>query len=176
VPGGWEVFFDLVVQHGRAAAEPRADGGRAPAGRAGHLEAIRALRDGDGPAARLGLASDYDMPGEPSEVPEIQQRYYALLDHLGILAFFEPVAERVTLSTEVGVFKPDEAVFRAAVAKAGPALGFPDVLFVTENRDHVLAARRLGLAAVHVRGPGRTDGEVDSLADLVPVVREFIPR
>jgi len=138
------------------------------------LEAIHALRDGDEPAALLGLVSDFDMPAEPSDVPEIQQRYYTLLDHLGIRSFFEPVAERVTLSTEVGVFKPDEAVFRTAVAKAAPALGLSDVLFVTENRGHVLAARRLGLAAVHVRGPGQTDGEVDRLIDLVPVVEAFV--
>jgi Peptidase family M28 len=140
------------------------------------LEAIRGLRDGDGPAALLGLVSDFDMSAEPSQVPIIQQRYYALLDHLGIRSFFEPVAERVTLSTEVGVFKPDEAIFRTAVAKAGPALGFSDVLFVSENRGHVLAARRLGLAAVHVREPGQTDGEVDKLFDLIPVVQAFVTR
>ena len=138
------------------------------------LEAVHALRDGNGAAALLGLVSDFDMPTESSEVPEIQQQYYTLLDHLGIRSFFEPVAERVTLSTEVGASKPDEAVFRAAVTKADPALAFSDVLFVTENRGHVLAARRLGLAAAHLRGPGQTDGEVDSLADLLPVVREFV--
>jgi len=138
------------------------------------LQAIRDLRDGAGPAAVLGLVSDFDMPAEPSDVPLVQQRYYALLDDLGIRSFFEPVAERVTLSTEVGVFKPDEAVFRTAVTKADPALAFSDVLFVTENRSHVLAARRLGLAAVHLRGPGQPAGEVDALGDLVPVVREFV--
>ncbi len=62
------------------------------------------------------------------------------------------------------------------MTKAGPALEFSDALFVTENRSHVLAARHLGLTAVHLRGPGQTDGEVDSLADLVPVVREFVGR
>ncbi|WP_138733367.1 M20/M25/M40 family metallo-hydrolase [Modestobacter excelsi] len=137
------------------------------------LEAIDALRDGDRPAARLGLVSDFDMTNDPSQVPVIQQRYYALLDDLGIRRFFEPVAERVTLSTEVGVFKPDEAVFRAAVTRAVPGLEFRDVLFVTENRSHVLAARRLGLRAVHLRGPGQPDGEVDGLTDLIPLVRAF---
>jgi hypothetical protein len=137
------------------------------------LEAVVALRDGDRPAVRLGLVSDFDMTDDPALVPVIQQRYYALLDHLGIRAFFEPVAERVTLSTEVGAYKPDEAVFRAAVAKAGPGLRFRDVLFVTENRGHVLAARRLGLAALHLRGPGQPDAEVDTLTDLIPLVRAF---
>jgi len=138
------------------------------------LEAINSLRNGGRPAALLGLVSDFDMPATASDVPGIRQQYYRLLEDLGIRPFFEPVAERVTLSTEVGVFKPDEAIFRAAAAKFSPALGFGDVLFVTENLGHVLAARRLGMAAVHVRGPGQPHGEVDALPDLVPLVQAFI--
>jgi hypothetical protein len=138
------------------------------------LEAITALRAGDRPGALLGLVSDFDMPAEPSDVPIIRQRYYDLLDHLGIRSFFEPLAARVTLSTEVGVFKPDEAIFRAATVKAHPGLELNDVLFVTENLGHVLAARRLGLAAVHVRGPGQAHGDVDALPELVSIVRAFI--
>ena len=38
----------------------------------------------------------------------------------------------------------------------------------------MLAARRLGLAAVHVRGPGQPDGEVETLPELVPLVQAFI--
>jgi hypothetical protein len=138
------------------------------------LAAIDALRDGDGRPVALGLVSDFDMPVTPEDLPAIQQGYYAILDQLGIRSFFEPVARWVTLSSEVGVVKPDESVFRAAVAKADPDLGFSDVLFVTENRAHVLAARRLGLAAVHVRGPGQPDGEVDALPDLLPIVRDLV--
>lgn len=137
------------------------------------LEAITALNDGPEPVALLGLISDFDMPSAASEVTAIQQRYYDLLDTLGIRAFFEPVEERVTLSTEVGVRKPAEAIFRAAVAKADPTLEFADVLFVTENREHVRAARLLGLEAVHFRGPGQTSGEVDALPDLLPLIRAF---
>ncbi|MDQ0850493.1 hypothetical protein QFZ65_002431 [Arthrobacter sp. B3I9] len=140
------------------------------------LEAIRSGDTGGGPAPLLGLVSDFDMPTEPSDVPIIQQRYYDLLDDLGIRPFFEPVAERVTLSTEVGVFKPDEPVFRAAALKVHPALEFDDMLFVTENLGHVLAARRLGLAAVHVRGPGQHSGEVGTLPELVPLVQAFLER
>lgn len=136
------------------------------------LEAITSMRVGVRPAAVLGLASDFEMPTRPSDVPFIQQRYYTLLDELGIRSFFEPLAERVTLSTEVGVFKPDEAIFQAALAPH-PALTFADTLFVTENRDHVVAARHLGLAAVHVRGPGQFSGDVDEPAELVGLVRSF---
>jgi phosphoglycolate phosphatase-like HAD superfamily hydrolase len=138
------------------------------------LEALAGLGDGDRPAPLLGLVSDYDMPTEPGQVPIIEQRYYALLERLGIRTFFEPVAERVTLSTQVGASKPDESVFRAAVVKADAGLRFRDVLFVTENRGHVEAARRLGLAAVHLRGPGQPEGEIESLAELVPLVRAFL--
>lgn len=136
------------------------------------LESIASMRIGVEPAALLGLVSDFDVPARPSDVPIIQERYYALLDDLGIRSFFEPVAERVTLSTEVGVFKPQEAIFRAAVAPH-PGLAFEDVLFVTENRGHVLAARRIGLTGVHVRGPGQPAGDVDVLLELVPLVRSF---
>lgn len=140
------------------------------------LEAIRALRTGDRPAALLGLVSDFNMPRQPSDVPDIEQQYYELLDDLGIRPFFEPVAERVTLSTQVGVFKPDEAIFRAAASKADPALEFDDVLFVTENLAHVVAARSLGLSAVHLRGPGQPLGEVETLPDLLPLVQAFVER
>ncbi|WP_461174746.1 M20/M25/M40 family metallo-hydrolase [Arthrobacter sp. Z1-9] len=138
------------------------------------LGTIASLRAEGRPAVVLGLLSDFHMPAEPSDVAIIQQQYYTLLDDLGIRQFFEPVAQRVTLSTELGVFKPDEAVFRAAAAKVDPALEFDQVLFVTENRGHVIAARQLGLKAVHVRGPGQEQGEVETLAGIVPLVQAFV--
>lgn len=137
------------------------------------LEAIAAGVNGE-PAPVLGLLSDFRMPTRPEDVPSIRQEYCELLDDLGIREFFEPVAERVTLSTDVGVYKPDPAMFRSAAAKLRPALDFKDVLFVAENPDHVLAARLLGLVAVHVRGPGQSGGDVDTLPALIPLVREFL--
>ena len=130
------------------------------------LQAIQAMRDSDGEAAVLALVSDFYMPDNPEQIPLIQQRYYELLDKLGIRSFFEPVADRVTLSTEVGVFKPDE--------KIDEGLGFRDVIFVTENQEHVLEARRLGIRGVHFKGPGQNSGEVDRLVELVPLIRNFL--
>ncbi len=138
------------------------------------LQELTDLRTGGRPAVVLGLLSDYRDAARPEDVPEIVAEYHALLDQLGIRRFFEPLPRRVTLSTEVGIRKPAPATFRAAVAKAEPTLGFADVLFVTENLEHVRAARGLGLAAVHLRPPGGTGGEVAELPDLVPVVREFL--
>lgn len=138
------------------------------------LEAVASLHADGQHAPALGLLSDFHMPRHPQDVATIQQQYYDLLDDLGIREFFEPVAKHVTLSTEVGVFKPDVAVFRAAASKISPDLGFKDVLFITENRNHVLAARLLGLVAVHLRGPGQSEADVDTLTELLPLVREFL--
>jgi beta-phosphoglucomutase-like phosphatase (HAD superfamily) len=138
------------------------------------LEAIAALRVGGRPAALLGLLSDVEMPDRPDEVPAVRQRYEALLDELGIAHLFEPLADRVTLSAEVGQLKPAPATFRAAVAKAEPGLTFGDVLFVSEDRRHVLAARRLGLAATQLGVPGGPDGGVPDLPGLLPIVRAFV--
>ena len=138
------------------------------------LQAIQAMLDSNGEAAVLGLVSDFDKPDNPEQIPLIQQRYYKLLDKLGIRSFFEPVANRVTLSTEVGVFKPDEKIFRAVIEKIDEGLGFRDVLFVTENQGHVLESRLLGMRGVHFKGPGQNSGEVDRLPELVPLIRKFL--
>jgi FMN phosphatase YigB (HAD superfamily) len=138
------------------------------------LQAIQAMRDSDGEAAILALVSDFYMPDNPEQIPLIQQRYYELLDKLGIRSFFEPVADKVTLSTEVGVSKPDEKIFRAVIEKIDEGLGFRDVLFVTENQEHVLEARLLGIRGVHFKGPGQNSGEVDRLVELVPLIRKFL--
>lgn len=138
------------------------------------LRAVASIRVEGQPPPALGLLSDFHMPRQSQDVAAIQQEYYDLLDDLGIRELFEPLAQHVTLSTEVGVFKPAAAMFRAAASKISPDLDLKDVLFVTENRNHVLAARLLGMVAVQVRGPGQSEADVDTLAGLVPLVREFL--
>lgn len=143
-------------------------------GAAETLAQIADSTDSDGRKVLLGLISDFTMAEKPTQIPTIQANYYDIITRLGIRAFFEPVAQRVTLSTEVGVRKPDPGIFRRAVEKIDPALTFADVLFVTENLGHVSAARRLGMRAVHFRGPGQSTGDIDSLPDLLPLVRDFV--
>ena len=154
--------------------------------RTGAQETLTALT---GESVMLGLLSDFDMPADPSdtvEIADIRERYLAILDDVGIRTFFQPQDRRVTLSTEVGVLKPDPATFRTAIAKADPTLAFDDVLFVTENTRHVRAARTLGLLAVRVRTPdeppgtpadvtpGEVPDEVAELSDIVAVVRGLL--
>ena len=137
------------------------------------LEAIRRLRDVDGVVA-MGLVSDFYMPKIPAELPGIRQSYLAILERLGIGRFFEPSDRCVTLSSEVGVFKPDERVFRVALDRLDLGLPFTDALFVTENFDHVSAAGALGMRAIHFKGPGQVTGDVGYLPDLVPLVEAFV--
>lgn len=138
------------------------------------LEAIRAMRGESGRRAVLGLVSDYTAAATPAQVPHLQAEYYEILDHLGIRPYFEPVGERVTLSTEVGVRKPDERIFRAALDKIAPDQRFASAMFVTENGSHVAAARALGLHAVHFTAPGQPTADVTRLVDLIPLVQSFL--
>lgn len=138
------------------------------------LTAVSGLSDSAGDSVQIGVISDFTMPQAPSEIPAIRQEYQDLLKQLGLLSFFSPDAKRVTLSTEVGKFKPDRKIFRAALDKFAPALRFADALFVTENQGHVAAARRLGMEAVHFQGPGQTTGEIQELAALVPIVEAWL--
>jgi FMN phosphatase YigB (HAD superfamily) len=138
------------------------------------LQAIQEMQDHSGEAVALALVSDFDMPDAPEQIPIIRQRYYEILEGLSIRSFFEPVADRVTLSSEVGVFKPDEKIFRAVIEKIDEGLRFGDVVFVTENREHVIATRHLGMSAIHFKGPGQDAGDVDRLVDVIPLVQEFL--
>jgi FMN phosphatase YigB (HAD superfamily) len=138
------------------------------------LQALTDLRAGGRPAVVLGLLSDTRDPADAADVAAVVAEYHALLDALGIRRFFEPLSRRVTLSAEVGVRKPAPAAFRAAVARAEPTLTLSDVVFVSEHAGHVAAARRLGAAAVHLRPPGGTGGDVAGLPDLLPVLRDLV--
>ena len=138
------------------------------------LEAVRGLVDADGAALQIGLVSDYTMPETAADVPALRQEYLAILDRLSLREFFEPVEVRVTLSTELGVFKPDERVFRAALDKLQPGIPFGSALFVTEHPGHVAAARALGMRAVHFKGPGQTTGDIAQLLDFIPIATDFV--
>ena len=136
------------------------------------LSKIQLMSDKDGMPFLLGLVSDFIMPSSPDDIPAIQQRYYQILELLGIRSFFEPVADRVTLSTEVGVFKPDERIFRRALDKAESELKFRDALLITENGAHIAAARALGMGGIHFRPPGQAEGVVPQLIDLPGLIEQ----
>lgn len=138
------------------------------------LEAVRQMSDETGHPPVLALVSDFTAAQSPAQVPIIEQEYFDILEHLGIREFFEPVSQRVTLSTRVGVQKPNKKIFAAAIKRAGGGPGFARAIFITENVGHVVKARLLGLRSVHIKGPNQPSGEVESLPELVPVIRQFV--
>lgn len=149
-------------------------GGRPRDGADALLAALRKLRDGEGNRPERALLSDYDLAGSPAEAARLRKQYLSELRALGLERYFRPTARRVTLSTEVGVYKPDARLFRVALDKVEPGLPYDRVVFVTENASHVRAARALGMRAVQVSAPGQTGGEVDDLPGLLPVLRRLI--
>ena len=139
------------------------------------LESVRGMVDANGEPAVLALVSDFgDIPATPAEIAASRETYYGIIEVLGIREFFEPVSQRITLSTEVGVEKPKKRIFLEVIRKVNPVLGFGDVLFTTERKSHVTAARRLGMKALHFKGPGERTGDIVRLIDLLPLVRRFV--
>ena len=121
------------------------------------LEAIQAMRDAYGNAPVLALLSDFgEIPATPEQIKESQREYFEILRGHDIQKFFEPLAQRVTLSTEVGAEKPSRRIFQAVVDKVGGGLSFQDVLFITEKESHVNEARVLGMKAIHFRGRAKS--------------------
>jgi len=138
------------------------------------LTALRDLRDPEGKPVLSGLISDWYMAQSPAQRELLRQEYLAELRQSGLDIFFQPANTRVTLSTDVGVSKPDPLIFKTALERLAPGLSFHHAVFVTEQFEHIKAARALGLMAVHFKGPGQATGEVDTLADLLPLLQRML--
>jgi|SRR5215212_9016602 len=92
------------------------------------LSAIREMRDSEGKPLVLSLISDYGKLNATSkEIEQSQNQYYDILRGLGILTFFEPQDQRVTLLTEVNVEKPDEKIFRSTINKIQENIPYKNV-------------------------------------------------
>ena len=90
---------------------------------------------------RIGLLSD-QLPGTTEE--QVRQN----LDSYGLQSSLFDV---ITISSEFDppIFKPDAAIFEAAVAKAGHTDASDDTVFITETLGHIEAARVLGWRSIH---------------------------
>ena len=138
------------------------------------LVAVHDLRDPEGRPVVSALVSDWKMADKPAEKQKLRKEYLAELRGSSLDVFFQPLAKRVTLSTDVGVYKPDRRIFRAALDRLDPGLPFHHALFVTERLEHIQAARELGMMAIHFKGPGQVTGEVDKLVDLLPLFQRML--
>jgi FMN phosphatase YigB (HAD superfamily) len=140
------------------------------------LSSIQQMKDINNQPVILGLASNYGLSNNEVVIKRAQEKYYGDLEKLGIDSFFKPLNQKVTLSIEVGVEKPKKEFFSAAVNKVSDSLSFDNVIFITENKEHVDAVRQFSPAAmnaIHFKGPGQHNGEIEKLKDLIPLIKEF---
>ena len=138
------------------------------------LSNLQKMHDDKNQPVILALISDFLPANTPEEIKEIKEKYYKILNNLGIRPFFEPVNERVTLSTEIGVNKPDPRIFRYAIDKISKGLSFKEVIYITENKDHVIATNEMGINGIRFKGPGQRDGEIENLIDLIPKIQKLL--
>ena len=114
------------------------------------LPFLRALRSG---GVRTAIVSNCDENTRP------------LLVSLGVAA----LVDALVLSCEVGVAKPEAAIYRSALDRLGVAAG--DALFIDDNARFCAAAAGLGISAVQiVRGGSDGLGGVRSLREAEATV------
>ncbi len=95
-----------------------------------NLRLVRILR----PPYRIGILSNADITLEDR-----------MRDGLGIHALFDTVVS----SAAVGMAKPDHRIYRLAAERLGLPVG--ECVFVDDAERNVVAAREVGMAAVHYR-------------------------
>ena len=119
-------------------------------GAAEALNVIEQLQTADGAPLVTCLVSDFRMPvpRTPQAIEAAFKEYLKILDRLDLRRFFEPVAERVTLSTHAGALKPARLVFETALKRAKLDASIEDALFITENSDNVRACRKLKMTVL----------------------------
>jgi hypothetical protein len=103
------------------------------------LTALGGFRTADSGPLSSCLVSDYTMVVPPitrDKIRPVFEEYIAILDATALREFFEPEDERVTLSTHVGVGKPDRAVFEMALHRLRSKATLQECLFITENAGH----------------------------------------
>ena len=65
-------------------------------------------------------------------------------------------------SAFVGIRKPEPAIYELAVERLGGGIGTTECLFVDDVEDNVVAARELGMAAVHFRSSDQAIPEIEA--------------
>lgn len=101
------------------------------------------------PAYRTGILSNSAPGAREAEA------------HLG----FEAICDDLVYSHEVGLQKPDPAVFRLAAERLGVAP--EEIVFVDDHAAHVEGARSVGMAAVLHPGPQATPATIAAVEALL---------
>jgi HAD superfamily hydrolase (TIGR01509 family) len=142
------------------------------------LTAIEGFRTADSKPLSSCLVSDFTIvapPITPAKVRPVFEEYLAVLDAAGLREFFEPVSKRVTLSTHVGVNKPDRAVFIKALSRLQSRATLEECLFITENADHIRAARQtMGMTTLQFKSPEATRFDFDDWSQAPALIAHLV--
>lgn len=142
------------------------------------LTALGGFRTADSKPLTSCLVSDYTMIAPPitrNKIRPVFKEYITILDATALREFFEPVDERVTLSTHVGVGKPDHAVFEMALHRLRSKATLQECLFITENSDHLRAARQtLGMATLQFKVEGATQFDFDDWSRAPALIAHLV--
>jgi hypothetical protein len=142
------------------------------------LDAVAGFLTADSRPLLSCLVSDYTMVTPPitaAKVRPLFDEYLAILDASGLRPYFEPVRRRVTLSTHVGVRKPERALFEQALRRLHSQAGLEECLLVTENADHIRAAREtLGMAALQFKAPGASQFDFDDWSQAPALIAQLV--
>jgi len=115
------------------------------------LQAFQEFNASDSQPLESCLVSDYQILGSDASQEELDSlfdEYISLLAAFEIRPYFEPVEKRVTLSAHAGVYKPDRRIFEKALQRLGTTAQLRECAFITENIEHVDAARAIGIDAL----------------------------
>ncbi|UVO27849.1 hypothetical protein [Bradyrhizobium arachidis] len=107
------------------------------------LGVLKTLETADHKPLVMCLVSDFTMPEPrtPEAIAAAFADYLRELDKTHLRRFFEPVDERVTLSTHAGQRKPAAIVFKMALERAKVHGTLRNTLLITENAEHIRVCR-----------------------------------
>ena len=146
----------------------------------GSRDALRRLQEFEtalGQPLEICLVSDFHLASPVDDGAEIERlfgEYLLLLERFGLRGFFEPVAERVTLSTHAGVMKPDRRVFETAIKRLGIEAGLGEALFITENPEHIAACRELGMKTLQFHPDPEEEADFHHWDEAVVLVSKLL--
>lgn len=142
------------------------------------LDALSRFEISDGRPVQYCLVSDYHLanPFTKGAVAERFSEYLEIIERLDLRSSFEPVNQRITLSTHVNSFKPDPGVFTKALERMGSDAGFEDCLFITENRMHISACVEMGMSTIPFGDGAAQEGGFDSWPEGLILISKAIDQ
>jgi len=108
------------------------------------IEYIRSLREG----YKIGLLSN---------------AFDDLREYVTTVWKFADAFDDLLISAEVGLVKPDPAIYRLALQRL--AVQADRAVFIDDMRANVEGARRVGLQAIHFNNPAQAQAELKNLID-----------